>query len=145
MLKISIIVAFVLVAIQFIKVDTAPHVVSQLHNQKINAPQEVITILKKSCYDCHSNESVLPWYGYVAPMSWAVGNHINDGRKVLNFSTFYALPKAKQKEMFERIEQSIVIRMPLPSYTWIHRDAVLTPQEKKLLQRWSKEEFKKLR
>jgi len=143
-LKFSIIVAIILVIIQLIKVDTTPHITAQANSKKLNAPQEVITILKRSCYDCHSHESVLPWYGKVAPMSWVVGNHINDGRKVLNFSTFYTLPKAKQKEMFERIEQSIVIRMPLPSYTWIHRDAVLTPREKKLLQKWSKEEFKKL-
>ncbi len=141
MLKFSIIATIILVIMQFITIDIAPQTTAK---NEIVAPKEVMTILKKSCYDCHSNESVLPWYGKVAPMSWAVGNHINDGRKVLNFSTFYTLPKAKQKEMFERIEESIVIRMPLPSYTWIHRDAILTPQEKKLLQKWSKEEFRKL-
>lgn len=140
MLKFFAIIVSVLIGIQFITVD----IVSNDTKNEFNAPKEVVAILKQSCYDCHSNNTTLPWYSNVAPVSWFVRNHINDGRKVLNFSTFHQLPKAKQKEMFERIEQSIVIRMPLLSYTWIHRDAVLTPQEKKLLQKWSKEEFRKL-
>jgi hypothetical protein len=141
MLKFTLISAALLIGMQFIHVDIPP--TTEAKNE-LSAPKEVMSLLKKSCYDCHSNDTTLPWYGNVAPMSWFVRKHIRDGRKVVNFSTFKNLPKSKQKDMYERIEKSVVIRMPLPSYTWIHGDAKLTPKEKKMIQTWSREEFKRL-
>lgn len=141
MIKFTIITALLLVGMQFIQVEIAPPTAKQ---NEITAPTEVATVLKKSCYDCHSNDTKLPWYGDVAPMAWFVRKHINDGRKVVNFSTFYELSKSKQKDMYERIGKSVVIRMPLPSYTWIHGEAKLSQKEKKMLQKWSKEAFKRL-
>lgn len=141
MLKFIAIFVIVLLGMQFIQVDITP---PPSQKNEVIAPQEVATVLQKSCYDCHSNDTAMPWYGDVAPMSWFVRNHINDGRKVVNFSTFNDLPKIKQKDMYDRINKSVVIRMPLPSYTWIHGDAKLSQKEKKMIQNWSKEALKKL-
>lgn len=143
MLKFSIIFTILLVGMQFITVELIPTTPSDAKDE-INAPKEVATILKKSCYDCHSNQTIMPWYGNVAPMAWFVRKHINDGKKVVNFSSFNTLPIEKQKDMYDRIDKSVVIRMPLPSYTWIHSQAKLTQKEKKIIQNWSKKEFKKL-
>ena len=52
----------------------------------INAPKNVASILRTSCYDCHSNETNWPWYSYVAPVSFMVAGDVEDGRKSLNFS-----------------------------------------------------------
>jgi len=142
MLKITIASIMLLLGMQFIQIDVPPS--TNDTKDEIAAPQEVAHILQKSCYDCHSNKTVMPWYGNVAPMAWFVRKHINDGRKVINFSDFNTLSKEKQKDMFDRIDKAVVIRMPLPSYTWVHGEAKLTQKEKKMLQVWSKEEFKKL-
>ncbi len=70
---------------QFIQTDKTNPKVDKNIEIKTNA--EVMKIFKTACYDCHSNETVYPWYSNIAPFSWVVSNHINEGRKVLNFST----------------------------------------------------------
>ncbi|MDD5360103.1 MAG: heme-binding domain-containing protein [Sulfurovaceae bacterium] len=130
-------------AIQFIVVECKSNITSNPKDEII-APTNIKEILKRSCYDCHSNNSIIPWYGNVAPISWYVRSHINDGRKVLNFSTFNTLPKDKQQKKYEKIEESIVIRMPLSTYLWIHSDAKLSDEDKKILKEWSKEEQKNI-
>ena len=52
---------------------------------EIEAPEEVIAILRRACYDCHSNETKWPWYSYVAPVSWLVSDDVRDGRKTHEF------------------------------------------------------------
>jgi hypothetical protein len=132
-----------LIAIQFIKIDCVP-VIKSDPKDEIIVPQNVKAILKRSCYDCHSNNSVIPWYGNVAPSSWFVRSHINDGRYYLNFSTFNTLSKDKQKDKYGRIGESIVIRMPLPSYLWIHTNSALSDEDRKVLKEWSDKEYDKL-
>jgi hypothetical protein len=124
--------------IQFITIDTQAVIPSDPKNE-IKAPKNVKEILKRSCYDCHSNNAVIPWYGNIAPFSWYVRSHINDGRKVLNFSTFSTLGYEKQKEAFADIEESVVIRMPLSTYLWMHSDAALSNDDKKVIKEWTKE------
>ncbi|EFK96856.1 cytochrome c, partial [sediment metagenome] len=65
-------------------------------------------------------------------------SHINDGRKVLNFSTFNTLNNEKQKKAFKDTQDSIVIRMPLSTYLWMHSDAMLSDDDKKALKEWIK-------
>lgn len=125
------------VLIQLITVDTQAIIPSNPKDEII-APQKVKDILNRSCYDCHSNNSVIPWYGNIAPISWYVRSHINDGRKVLNFSTFNTLNKDKQIKAYEDIEDSIVIRMPYSTYLWMHSDAALSDDDKKELKEWIK-------
>lgn len=100
--------------------------------------EEVALILRNSCYDCHSNETRMPWYGYVAPARWLVVKDINEGRDELNFSDWNKLEKREQinilQDLVEEIEGG---HMPLPVYTLLHRDAKLNEAQKKKLSEWS--------
>ena len=123
------------IAIQFIKVDIKEHIDTS-KELEIKAPKEIAAILRNSCYDCHSNSVNMPWYGYIAPVSWYVRDHIKSGRKILNFSEFNAYDKTVQQKKYEKIIEATVIRMPLPSYVYIHHHAKLTNEEKKMLKIW---------
>src|SRR5438874_1058331 len=82
----------VLVAIQLVPVErTNPSA-----TKPIEAPAEVTAVLRRSCYDCHSNETRWPWYAYVAPVSWLVADDVKDGRAKLNFSSWGDYPLAKR-------------------------------------------------
>ena len=98
-------------------------------------------MLKTSCYDCHSSESKYPWYSNVAPVSWWVKDHINEGREELNFSewgTFSDKRKAKKiHEVLEEVEEG---EMPMTPYLIIHTDAKLSPEQTENFMSW----FKKL-
>lgn len=79
---------------------------------------------KRACYDCHSNETVYPWYTYVAPVSWITQNHITKGREKVNFSE-----SAKKQETDECAETVINGEMPTKDYLFIHADARLSDEE----------------
>lgn len=104
----------------------------------LEAPPEVMAILRRSCFDCHSNETVWPWYAYVAPVSWLVVHDTDEGRAELNFSHWGDLTEnarsSKASEMVEEIEEG---EMPLEQYLWMHSDAKLSPAELEVLRRWS--------
>ena len=112
-------------------------------DEKIEAsgqvPSEVAAILKRSCSDCHTNETTYPWYSQVTPVNWWLKDHIDEGRRELNFSVWgtYA-PKRKNKKLEEICEQVESGEMPLSSYLWAHRDATLSADDVKLLCTWSK-------
>ena len=88
--KIWLAIPVALLAIQFIQPDIRnPPVVAAMDIQQVaNPPADVKAVLKAACYDCHSNETRYPWYSRVAPVSWWVANHVDEGRSVLNFSEF---------------------------------------------------------
>ena len=108
------------------------------NNEEIQAPKEIMNILKRSCYDCHSSEVKEPWYYTVAPISWVVQTHIKNGRKVVNFSKWNSYTQEKQFKIVDKLPKSIIIRMPMPSYLWLHQNATMSADEKKLLTKWSK-------
>jgi len=72
----------VLIGIQFIRIDKSNPAADPSNDisQSLEIPEEVSSILKTSCYDCHSNETVYPWYSNVAPISWWIKQHINNAR-----------------------------------------------------------------
>ncbi|ALL06237.1 cytochrome C [Pedobacter sp. PACM 27299] len=102
-------------------------------------PKEIGLLLRTSCYDCHSNNTVYPWYSQIQPFSWWLQSHVNDGKKELNFDQFntYNIKKKKHKldEVVEVIEKD---EMPLSSYTLVHRKAVLSTQDKDKIIAWAK-------
>ena len=106
---------------------------------------EISTILKTSCYDCHSSQPTYPWYTNIAPVSWWIKHHINEGSKHLNFSDWqtYSLKRKDHKleECVEMIEEG---EMPMDSYTWMHGEAKLSNTQKQLLIDWFKAERSKL-
>lgn len=81
---------------------------------------------RRACYDCHSNETVWPWYAYVAPVSWGVTDHVNHGRGHLNFSEW---DKSNEKTN-DIIEVVLEDQMPLGNYLPMHPEANFTPTEK---------------
>ena len=89
---------------------------------------EVGAILDRSCKDCHSNQTHVPWYGYVAPMSWMVSQHVNQGREMLNFSDWDSR-QPTANEMEEVCDAVSSGSMPLRSYTLIHRKAILSKRD----------------
>ena len=106
---------------------------------------EVATILKNACYDCHSNQPTYPWYTSVAPVSWWIKNHINEGSKHLNFSIWQTYTvKRKDHKLEECVEMIEEGEMPMNSYTWMHQEAKLTDAQKQLLIDWFKAEKAKL-
>lgn len=107
--------------------------------------EEVTVILKTACYDCHSNQTKLPWYSHVAPVSWLVAKDVNEGREELNFSEWTTYPKRKLikklEEMGEEVDEG---EMPLKIYTVIHGDAKLSTEQRKLLVEWTQQESKRV-
>ena len=100
-------------------------------------PNNFQLLLEKSCYDCHSNNTNYPWYNKIQPVSWMLQNHVNNGKKELNFSEFGAYSKRKQKSKLKSIISQIKDdKMPIFSYTLIHGDAKLSESDKKLITSW---------
>lgn len=137
--KIIIGLIVVVVLIQFIRIDkTNPPAEPQQDFIVITQPPaEIVFLLKESCYDCHSNETNYPWYFNVAPISWWAKDHVNDGRKHLNYSTWGTYKKERKEhkldEMYSEVEEG---EMPLTSYTLMHGAAKLTPGQKTALLDW---------
>jgi len=129
------ILALILIGIQFVPV----HRVNTPAQLELKAPAAIEPILRRACYDCHSNETQWPWYSYVAPMSWFVIGHVNEARGDLNFSEWPVFDFELQEHAFEDIEEQVSKgKMPLRSYTLIHRDAKLSDEDRDALLRWAR-------
>ena len=129
-----LLVAFII--LQFFRIDkTNPPVDKNSDFLTLKkTPENVATLVKSACYDCHSNETVYPWYANVQPFGWFLKDHIDEGRRELNFSTFASYePRRQAKKLDEAAEQIENGGMPLESYTLIHKEAKLTAEQKKLL------------
>ena len=102
-----------------------------------NPPPALAALLKTSCYDCHSNQSAYPWYTNLAPVSWWIKHHINEGRDELNFSEWDSYTSRRKdhklKECAEMVSEN---EMPMSSYTLLHSDAKLSTGQKEELVRW---------
>lgn len=121
-------------AIQLVPVSrTNPPVVSDLV-----AGPEVAAILRRSCYDCHSNETEWRWYAYVMPISWLITNDVERGRARFNFSEWGQYPKEKRRakaaEMLDEIHSA---DMPPKSYALVHRGVRPSAQEIEILKHWA--------
>ncbi len=100
-------------------------------------PDDVQAVLKTSCYDCHSNNTVYPWYAEVQPVAWWLNDHIKDGKGDLNFSEFATYRIGRQYRKLEEINDLVKKgEMPLDSYLWIHKDAVLNDAQRLTLANW---------
>lgn len=125
-----------LAAIQLVPVERAnPPVESD-----IAAPDEVKKILRRSCYDCHSNETRWPWYARIAPVSWLIASDVKEGRREVNFSEWNKFTGGRRarkfKEIVEQLEQE---KMPQWYYLLLHPDAKLSPADKKTILNWAKQ------
>ncbi len=144
---IAIILCVGFVAIQFYQPSkiNPPIVTAETLEATTEVSETIHAILIRSCNDCHSNETVYPWYSNISPFSWLLAEHIEEGRRELNFSVWntYSAKKKRHKldEVCEQITSGV---MPYDQYLWIHRDALLSPEDKKLLCDWAETEKAKI-
>ncbi|MCX8534437.1 heme-binding domain-containing protein [Chryseobacterium luquanense] len=128
--------------IQFIPIDKVNQPVDKTKNfiDVKNTPKEVVDLIKNACYDCHSNETVYPKYAYIAPFSWSVKSHVNDGRQHLNFSIWETYNKDLKQSMLKNSIQTIENKvMPMPAYIIYHDEANLTTNDRKVLTKYFEE------
>lgn len=105
----------------------------------VQVPDSMMALLKTSCYDCHSNHSDYPWYDQIAPVSWWVSNHINEGKRELNFTQFGSYTAKKKAHKMEEIAKTVEKdEMPISSYLWMHGNAQLTAEQKSAIISWAK-------
>ena len=110
-------------------------------------PPEVAELLHHACYGCHSFETQWPWYAHVAPVSWWVAGHVQDGRRDLNFSEWPHDKPEDETDLLDSIVRQVQRhKMPLPSYTWMgmHKDARLTDEQRGRIMKWAEEEAQRL-
>ncbi|MDK2771404.1 MAG: heme-binding domain-containing protein [Flavobacterium sp.] len=125
---ILLILLIVFVGIQFIPTkhnqsESIPNTDFMVVN---NVPQNIYNSLQTSCYDCHSNNTSYPWYNKVQPVAWFLENHIEEGKAELNFSEWDNYSNRRKKSKLKSIVSQIKDnKMPLSSYTFIHKEAVL--------------------
>jgi len=106
---------------------------------EIEAPEEVMAILRLACYDCHSNETKWPWYSYVAPVSWLVSDDVQDGRKHMNFSVWDTYNDKQKRHKIKNIVKLVREgEMPLWFYVPLHPDSDVLPEDIEILAAWSK-------
>jgi hypothetical protein len=140
-----LVAAFVIM--QFFRIDkTNPEAVpAEDFFVAMTPPEDIKTLIENSCYDCHSHHTTYPWYSNIVPVSWWLKDHIDHGRKHLNFSvwTTYSTKKAahKMEECFEEVGEG---EMPLKSYLLTHGEARMSETDKNKLVAWFKTMYKEL-
>jgi hypothetical protein len=136
-----IILAILLVVIQIIqpKQINPPVVASRSLEAHVAVPEQVQSVLKRACYDCHSSVTVWPWYSHVAPVSWLVIDDVNTGRRHVNFQDWEAqVSPTEGKEHLGLICKEIREgTMPLFSYRLLHKESHLSPEDVSTVCAWS--------
>lgn len=139
--KIGIGLVIILIAIQFIhpQKNQSTEILATDITKVTTVPDDVLQVLKTACYDCHSNNTVYPWYNNIQPVGFWLQHHVNEGKEHLNFAEFgnYPADKAakKMRGIVHEVEEG---DMPLGSYTLIHKNAILTEAQKQLVINWAK-------
>ncbi|MEH6656679.1 heme-binding domain-containing protein [Leeuwenhoekiella marinoflava] len=139
--RLLILALIALIVIQFIPVEKNEGGYESLNVfvAETKPSDEVAAILKSACYDCHSNQTVYPWYSNLAPASFYLADHVDNGKRHLNFSAWDAYStKRKDHKLDELIEEVEAGEMPLESYTLIHSEATLDAAQTEALVNWVK-------
>lgn len=137
---VALVLAVAFVGIQFIRPERKSaepagdkDIIAAFH-----PPDDISQMLRASCYDCHSDATVYPWYAEVQPVGWWLSDHIKSAHAELNFSEFGGYKPRRQLRKFIEISEQVELEeMPLPSYTIIHRDAELSPEQRERLMTWA--------
>jgi hypothetical protein len=147
--KILLAVVAVLIVIQFIRpAKNISDDRTQDISTKYHVPLQVNSILQSACNDCHSNKTVYPWYAEIQPLGWWLNDHVTEGKRELNLSTFTQLPIAVQNHKLEEVIEMVKEReMPLASYTYLglHAEANLTDEQRELIVRWAEHQMDTLK
>jgi hypothetical protein len=136
--KIAASCVVLLLGIQLVPVASVGSNPPQRH--ELQAPAQVRATLQAACFDCHSNETKWPWYSRVAPVSWMIAHHVEDGRAALNFSEWGdRLEEDKQFDREAVWEQVELGTMPLFGYVALHPEAILSDDQKRAIEAWATE------
>ena len=104
----------------------------------VPVPDTVLALMKVACFDCHSDSTRYPWYNHITPVNWWLKNHIDEGKRRINYSHYVeGSYKRKMKHLEETAEQVEKHEMPIGSYLWIHKDARLSDAQRKLIIDWA--------
>ena len=147
--KILIGLGVILILIQFIRPEK--NVSNDLTNDiatKYPVPADVNHLLQVSCNDCHSNKTEYPWYSNIQPVAWWLSDHVEDGKKHLNFSEFTKIPLFVQNHKFEEVIEMVEEKeMPLADYTYLglHSEANLTDEQRGKIIDWAKAQMNYLK
>ena len=143
----AIVLVVALIAIQFIRPDrTNPQVdPSKDFAAQPGSDPSIAALLRRACYDCHSDETQWPWYSNVAPASWQVADDVHTGRRHVNFSIWGKYPPSRRSESLDDIHDQLTSGdMPLRKYLFLHPDARLTPAERESIIAWADREKQRL-
>jgi hypothetical protein len=133
LILVSLVVVVLLIQLVPVSRDNPPATAA------LSAPPAVAEVLHRSCFDCHSHETVWPWYSYVAPVSWLVAHDVHEGREHLNFSAWNEYPAAKQLKLAHEIWEEVSEGdMPLGIYLLMHGDAKLSGDDLEAIRVWTK-------
>ncbi len=140
--KILYVIIAILIVIQFVpsgRPENKPVEGSDIHEQ-MDVPEEVSSILKNACYDCHSQKVNYPWYASVAPVSFLVSRDVREGRKHLDFSLWAEIPLKKKLKVLAEIGEEVEEGdMPMPIYPPLHPEAKLTQEDRELILNWTEQ------
>ncbi len=141
MVRSGVVLSVALVAIQFFPVSrTNPPAESD-----VSISPELKVAFKRACYDCHSNETVWPWYSRIAPTAFLIANDVKQGRRELNFSLWDQYnEKRKARKLKEIVKQVETGKMPQWYYVLMHPDAKLSASDRELILKWAKQPEMKL-
>lgn len=121
-----------LVAMQLFSIDKSTEEIDPAEDfyQTVQMPDDVKTMLRTACNNCHSNETSYPWYANIEPVSWWIQGHINNGRGNLNFSKWQSYDASrKNRKIDECVEVLEQRRMPFSSYVMMHKEAQLSDEQ----------------
>ena len=138
--KIAYVLLVALIIIQFFKPERNLSTTRSANDitNKYAVPASVQEILKTSCFDCHSNNTVYPWYANIQPVAWWLADHVNEGKRELNFSEFLTYSPKKAHHKLEEVNDMVKEgEMPLQSYTIIHQNAKLSEAQKLEIATWA--------
>lgn len=128
----------ILIVIQFVRPEknNGGYESVMIFENETRPSSDVGLLLKENCYDCHSDQTQYPWYAEVAPISFFLNDHIKEGKKELNFSSWKGYsPKRKDHKLEELIEKLEEVEMPLKSYTLIHGE--MEDKDRNLMIQWA--------
>ena len=132
----GVVLVIVLVIVQFIPVERS----NPPERGEPPGPGEVQALLRRACFDCHSNETQWPWYASIAPVSLVIGRDVKNGRKEVNFSTWENYDNRRKARKLQEIAKEVSKGdMPLFYYLPLHPEAKLTAAERELIVKWAKQ------
>ena len=141
------VILLIIIVPQLISVDKPEIDDNKSHDLISNneIPENISNLIKTSCYDCHSMQTIYPWYSNIAPVSWLVIRDVKLGREELNFSNWENYSKMDKAKLLEEIAEEIEEgEMAMPVYLITHPNAKLNSKDKKAIKNWAESQAENL-